>query len=158
VEQDNHYRIIGEVDHGEWTHRRELVLRPGHWLWVRDDVHSTSGTPHDFRVWWNLPESLSQLDASSTTVAFGAPEGPAPVSFCSLDGAEIMPPVHGQQEPLRGWRSRRDRELTPAWSFAFMARHCSEHQFSTLITLDGTSSGAVPPSPFAEARGASYRP
>jgi glycosyltransferase involved in cell wall biosynthesis len=117
-ERDGHFRLIAQVDHGRWHHHREIILCPGQWLYVVDTVHSQDRAAHDYRLWWNFPAEvrMHQVGSSALRVDLASPET---LHVCDLAGGNLITPVRGQRDPLRGWRSRRDREFTPAWSTGF---------------------------------------
>ncbi len=134
---DGRFRLVGAVDHGTWSHRRTIHFAPGQWLLVEDDVRSSDDRPHDFRVWWNLPEELSNPTVESSEVRFALASGRS-LQIESLDGAQLVEPVLGQQSPLRGWRSRVDYEFAPAWSLAHHVESTTDHVFRTLLSIDGS--------------------
>lgn len=133
--RDGCFRLAGEVDHGFWKHNRLITFSPGAWLMVTDEVTSLDGAPHDFTVWWNLPESLGKPKVHADRVSFLLPDGR---SFHVINrcGSELVEPVKGQSEPLRGWRSEADYEFTPAWSMGFRQFERVQHSFSTLFCFD----------------------
>lgn len=136
------YRIAAAVDHGGWTHRRELIFLPSTCLYVIDALTTADGQPHEFRQWFNLPDTLTvQADGSALRV-----EGLDQVLWlASSPSARLIPPVSGVTEPqYRGWRSRAHRELTPAWSTGF---ETSAHQ-TTLVTTLTLGSVEPPEHPF----------
>ncbi|WP_434080274.1 heparinase II/III domain-containing protein [Sanguibacter sp. Z1732] len=128
------FRIAGCVDHATWKHHRSVVYRPGEWLLVRDDVVSQDGQAHDFTVWWNLPESLTEPRVRSDRVSFRMIGGEM-LRVTALNHSAVIPPVKGQSAPLRGWRSIHDYEFSPAWSFGHRVRATKAHSFRTLLSL-----------------------
>jgi hypothetical protein len=61
----------------------------------------------------------------------------------------LIKPVTGRRNPLRGWRSKSDLQLTPAWSIGFEAPGVREHEFRTQFCFGGERPPtAAPGSPF----------
>lgn len=148
--RDGVFRVSARVDHGPWRHARVLTFAPGRWLLVTDTVESGDGRPHDFRAWWNLPDELAEPHLVGSRLSFERPEGRGRLHVVGLDDAEWDPPVSAQDEPLRGWRSMTDYELTPSWSTARVASQRTHHVFRTLFSLTDEPLTAVPDHPFTE--------
>lgn len=85
-ERDGQFRLIAQVDHGRWHHHREIILRPGQWLYVVDTVHSQDRAVHDYRLWWNFPGEVRvhQVGSGALRVALASPET---LHVCDLAGA-----------------------------------------------------------------------
>jgi hypothetical protein len=148
-ERAGHFRLRAQVDHGDWLHQRSIVFRPGEWLYVVDTLTATDDGTHDFRAWWNMPASaLPQRVGESLFKVEGLVD---PLWVVELGGSPAIDPVSGQEDPLRGWRSRKDLEFTPAWSLGFEALATTQHEFRTLFSF-----GPQPPSraPAIRSRGA----
>jgi hypothetical protein len=152
-QRDGHFRLVGEVDHGLWSHRRQVVLRPGRWLSVTDRVVWRDDAEHDMRIWWNLPGELPRPSVDGSRIGFSLAPGAGQPSLWieELRSAAPIEPDRGATEPLRGWRSRKDLELTPAWSTGFVARGRRRHTFVTLFTLGAVPLREHPPHPFDDA-------
>jgi hypothetical protein len=121
------------VNHGHWRHRREIILRPGRWLLVTDTAESRDGRPHDFRVWWNLPEGLRPVADGTGRLRLGWPDSGDFLWITELNRSATVTPLSGHRKPLRGWRSRGDRQFTPSWSTGFQALNRKKHVFRTLF-------------------------
>lgn len=134
-QEHDRFRLIGEVNHGAWSHRRSITYLPGAWLLVEDALQALDGNPHDFRLWWNLPEELRDPSVEGGRVTFLLPDG-RPLYVSALRETDVVPPAKGQRNPLRGWRSKMDEEFTPAWSLAHEGRKKERHVFLTLLSLD----------------------
>lgn len=135
AERHGYFRLAGEVDHGHWRHHREIVLSPGAWLLVTDRVWSLDGHPHDYRVWWNLAGDLA-LRAGDGGELRAELAGGRAVQVRELSSSLLIDPVAGKAEPMRGWRSKCDLELVPAWSTGFEAIGVRDHVFRTLFRFD----------------------
>ncbi len=135
-QEGSKFRLVGFVDHGVWSHRRSITYLPGSWLLIDDEVTSQDGQPHDFQVWWNLPESLTDPRSTDGQVTFTLSNGRA-LHISALHKAELVAPVKGQEEPMRGWRSMVDYEFTPAWSMGHRVSDRMSHHFKTLLSIDG---------------------
>ena len=142
-ESDGAHWILGEVDHGHWVHRRRVTVRPGQWLWVRDDVHGSGTAEHDFAAWWQVAHSWEIVSTSDRGVQFRSTENGGSLWMQSFDTSRLDGPVSAQSEPLRGWRSIRDHELVPCWSAASRTRGL-RHTFDTLFSLGGDPPTSLP--------------
>lgn len=134
-ERDGTFHLVGEVDHGAWTHRRTVTYKPGTWLLVKDEMTGQDDQPHDFIVWWNFPEELTDPFVVDERVTFTLPGGRS-LHVTSLGESKLLTPVKGEEGPLRGWRSIVDYEFTPAWSLAHKIARRPAHTFVTLLSLD----------------------
>jgi len=143
---DDRHVLVGAVDHGHWTHVRRVVVQPGRWLWVRDEVDTSDGDEHDFAVWWQLASAWEVTSRTETRIGFRSTSDESKLWVTSVDAATIDGPVSGAEEPLRGWRSRVDQELTPCWSLALRAR-ARRRVFDTLFTLGDRPLDALPEHP-----------
>lgn len=144
-ERDGHHLLTAAVDHGGWRHERIVVLRPGRWLYVTDRVTASDGGRHAFRVWWNLLGEADVATAGTGRVRVAVPTSAEPLWIVDGSGAELIAPARGVDAPLRGWRSRRDLVLEPAWSLGFVAADTAQHEFRTFLgfgaePLDGPPS------------------
>lgn len=147
-ERDGHFRLQAVVNHGVWRHRRDIVFRPGRWLLVTDHLTGLDRATHDFRVWWNFPADLHPRPDAVGRLAIDLPHSPDTLWVTELGRSRTIAPVSGQQKPLRGWRSRYDRQFTPAWSTGFEATDVQDHTFRTLFHF-GRQPRATPfPHPF----------
>lgn len=113
------YELNGESDQGHWHHWRRLTLSPSKWLVVEDEVVSMDGGLHDFRAWFNLSGDLTVEEFDSGDLCVRGASFVRPLWIQSWGKLELISPVLGQEEPMRGWRSLKDRSLEPTWSFGF---------------------------------------
>jgi hypothetical protein len=130
---------------GAVRHRRNLVMRPGHFLLVLDWLHDRSGEPHDYVQHFKLAPSwqatvdgdLVRARHPGGTDAAGKTLHPQPLCVASaLPGAEWLPIARGEDEPqLLGWVSDRAYSLTPASVLRAGARVSGPHSFATLFVL-----------------------
>lgn len=129
------FELQGSVDHHSWRHTRKIHFYPGSWLLVVDDVESLDDRSHDYKLWWNLSESLSLVDVEGTSVEFSLPEDRK--LFVSGEGNfGLLNPIKGGVDPLRGWRSTVDYDFQPSWSMGFSATGILQSSFTTLFSLD----------------------
>lgn len=116
--------IIGRAEHGGWTQERTLTMVPHASLHVSDTIHVEDGNAHEAISWFNLNGEFELISASDSELLFDMGDGQrlrvfATVSPDSKHGLSLVSPVRGQSDPIRGWRSIRDRELIPCWSFGY---------------------------------------
>jgi glycosyltransferase involved in cell wall biosynthesis len=149
-EQGGYFLLTAEVDHGHWRHHRKIVLRPGCWLYVTDSVHSGDGHAHDFRTWWNLPGEASLSPSGENGVQVELPCS-GTLWIVEFGGSELIAPVTAQRDPLRGWRSKQDLQLTPTWSIGHERLRSRSHVFRTFFSFGAECPADVPLHPFIEA-------
>jgi glycosyltransferase involved in cell wall biosynthesis len=137
-EKDGYFRLVAEVDHGHWRHHRDIVLLPGQWLYVVDSVHSQDRSKHTYRVWWNLPHDMTMTPGEESRFYADWEDRSERLEVAELSGARLIPPVSGQRDPvMRGWRSKQDLQVTPAWSTGYEVTRMPNFVFRTLFRLDG---------------------
>lgn len=119
---------------GDLSHTRILLFLPRAWLLVVDGLHDSTGVGHDFSQRFHLAPELDLADeARPGDVAAELPSGDRLHAAALLPQAPVEP-VRGAEEPeLLGWISRRDGELEPQWTFGWMARGVSAHNFASLF-------------------------
>lgn len=129
----DYYLVEGEVDHGWWKHRRTAVVQPGVGLRVRDEMEALDGEEHTFTTWWNLPSELELSEQGANGLLLT--RGGQGLRIAGQDTGSAWVVVKGQTEPLRGWRSRSDFELTPCWN---VSRSVSavNHVFETVFAFE----------------------
>jgi hypothetical protein len=124
-------------------HRRILLHLPGEWLLVFDWLLDEESQPREFVQRFHFAPELDLLEHGSGRLRFQVPGEGGLLHVVSLDGAPLLPPVHGQEEPeLLGWISRKDRELIPCWTSGYGVKHRPGHTFATLFAF-----GPEPPRP-----------
>jgi hypothetical protein len=155
-ERDGHFRLEAKVDHGAWHHHREILFRPGRWLRVIDDLRAQADATHDYRAWWNFPADLAPTLHGPGTLVIDIPDSER-LWVVESSGAQVMAPVTGRRDPLRGWRSKADLELTPAWSTGFEALGVHSHRFETLFSFGDDRPATSPSSPFDHTPASSRR-
>lgn len=126
------YLVEGLVDHGFWKHHRTAVIRPGVDLVVRDEVEALDGAEHTFTTWWNMPDELEIAERGQVLILA---QGDRRLSVTAADAGGHWDVAKGQAEPLRGWRSRSDFELTPCWNISRSVTAVA-HVFETRFTFD----------------------
>lgn len=134
-EKEGKFFLAGRVDHGSWSHDRSISYSPNAWLLVQDNVRSEDGRPHDFSIWWNLPEELELTRVDEDLVCFRMSDD-RELIVRSFQNGQLILPVKGQEEPLRGWRSIVDDAFTPAWSMGYEVTQEMEYSFTTMFALD----------------------
>lgn len=121
---DGSFWLDAEAPHDTYVHRRRLHFHPGHSL-IFDDELILAAEHEVFTVWFNLNGDLEVKEARGH-VDFSIPNTGEIVRMTSSVEAHDI--VRGQTGPLRGWRSRRDRHMEPAWSVAIRVPVTSRHQ------------------------------
>lgn len=118
--------IRGTAEHENYVHERMLRYEAGKTLEVIDTL-IPSEDEIEAISWFNLDGSFEAV-VEANTIWFHAPESDFTIRVSSE--GELVMPVRGQQSPMRGWRSRVDREVVPVWNFGFrqMSRTRSRQQ------------------------------
>jgi hypothetical protein len=149
-ERDGHFRLRAEVDHQSWHHHRDIIFRPGHWLYIVDTVAARDDAGHDFRAWWNFPEELPPCPADEGGAVIELPGSSERLWVTDLGGADLITPVSAGRDPLRGWRSRFDTQFTPAWSTGFEVGGVRGYEFRTMFRFGDEPPAGAPAHPFEE--------
>lgn len=118
VDKGGRFDLSGRVRHADYVHRRRIIYTPGTELRLLDAVHSGSPETREGTIWLNIDGSF-ELERVGTEVVFVTPEEDEPLRLVVTGPGTVVEPVHGQQDPMRGWRSRTDRTLEPTWSLGF---------------------------------------
>ena len=127
---DGRFIIRGEAEHGSYLHERMLRYEPGRLLEVIDIV-SPQTDEIEAVSWFNINGEF-QAVVEGNTILFHAPDGEFVLRANSE--CELIMPVRGQQSPMRGWRSKVDRELVPVWNFGY--RHTSGSRKQHLVSFE----------------------
>jgi hypothetical protein len=148
-ERDGYFRLRAEVDHGTWRHHREIIFLPSKWLYLIDTLTAQDDSPHDYRAWLNFPADLPPQRTEGGGLVIQLPGSNDKLWVVELGGSELIRPVSAQRHPMRGWRSKVDNELTPAWSTGFEARSTRDHQFKILLRFGSEEPTAPVEYPFS---------
>lgn len=135
TEADGTYLLSGSVEHLQWEHGRKVSMLPGKWLVIDDAVKSLDGQHHDFRSWLNLSGDFDAEVVDDSMVRFTHADWEEPLWIEPLSGAQLILPVRGETEPLRGWRSVKDRELIETWSVGFGVYQQQKDLISTVLSF-----------------------
>jgi hypothetical protein len=122
--------------HGSIRHARVLLFKPARWLVVFDWFHDNLGKPHDVCQWFHLaPDHTLLADRDGYLVPVdGSPE---PLRIVELfgDAKASRPFLAEGGEPMQGWWSAAERELTPAYAFCFARAGLASGSFATLLSF-----------------------
>lgn len=135
VEKRGVFDLSGRVQHADYIHRRRVIYRPGRELQLKDSVFSHLAEARDATLWLNIDGSF-ELENTGAEVVLVHPERRLRLVISS--DAETSEPIRGQQEPLRGWRSRMDETLEPAWSLALYFAVTERASVLTSLRLEET--------------------
>lgn len=112
------FDLSGRVQHLDYIHRRRLVFHPGNELLIKDSIFSQAAEMREATLWFNVPKDFELISAEDS-VEFELHDEDGAMRLTIEGPGKLLEPVRGQVEPLRGWRSRKDRELEPVWSIGF---------------------------------------
>lgn len=118
VQADGVFDLSARVHHADYIHRRRVVFSPGRQLLVKDAIFSQSPDVRSAVVWYNIDGSFELVERDEMLV-FERLVGGELLRLEVTGPGALIDPVRGGQDPLRGWRSRRDRALEPVWSVGF---------------------------------------
>lgn len=112
---EGRFIIRGTATHADYVHERMLRFEPGRSLEVIDTLN-TEGKAIEAISWFNLDGSFD-AEVESNAIWFHSPNKEFKIRVSSE--SQLIMPVRGQQAPMRGWRSKVDRELVPVWNFGY---------------------------------------
>ncbi|HEX7350878.1 glycosyltransferase [Brachybacterium sp.] len=115
VDKRGVFDLSARVQHSDYIHRRRVIYRPGRELQLRDSVFSHLTEVREATLWLNIDGSF-QLESAGGEIVLVHPERGLRLTISS--DAATSEPIRAQEEPLRGWRSRNEETLEPAWSLA----------------------------------------
>ncbi|MGP9650366.1 heparinase II/III domain-containing protein [Glutamicibacter sp. AOP38-B1-38] len=118
TQKDNVFDLSARVSHEDYIHRRRIVFRPGQEILVLDSVFSQTEKMREAIIWFNLDGNF-ELISSNGKLVFKRLLGDEQMLLEITGPGELIEPVRGAESPLRGWRSRLDRQLEPVWSIGF---------------------------------------
>lgn len=120
--EDGSFTIRTEVPQNGWTSHREVIYAPGRRLRIADTVVMADEDEHVLHSWFLLDGGLS-LSEAENGLKFRSPHWEAALDLRRETDGEVSEDLlthRDQQEgPIRGVRSRQDRELEAAWSLEF---------------------------------------
>lgn len=109
------FLLEAEADCKTYSHHRSISLKPQELLVVEDSLIGLD-SGDDATAWFNLNGDAELISASDSLI-FKLPNGAGLLEVTGTQ--EVVKPVHGQKEPLRGWRAKRERTFDPIWNFGF---------------------------------------
>ena len=121
VQNGDRFDLSARVRHPDYVHRRRVVYSPGRELRLLDSLHSRSSEAREAVVWLNLDGDF-ELEFVGEEIVLVAETQSGPLRVSVSGPGRPLDPVRGQQEPLRGWRSRKDGTLEPTWSLGVAFR------------------------------------
>ncbi|MGQ1836900.1 glycosyltransferase [Kocuria turfanensis] len=119
--EDGRFVIVSSAPHGHWTHDRKVQFRPGAELVVDDVVRVHDGKKHRAYTWFLLDGNLDLNVQDDGELHLTSPmwEETLVVTHSLPD---TKPSIRrAEEDPISGFRSRKDRTKEPAWSV------CWEH-------------------------------
>lgn len=117
-EKDGVFDLTGRAQHSDYVHRRRLIYSPGYELIVRDAIYSPVEESRKATLWFNIDGEF-ELESLENVIVFNRKVDGAILRLEVHGPGKPITPVRGQETPLRGWRSRRDRMMEPSWSLGF---------------------------------------
>ncbi len=118
-------------------HRRMLILSPGRWLLVWDDLHDEQDTRHDYRQWFQFAPDLDVrvADTERLSITNNSSEWHLH-AFSIVPSARLANPIRGQTEPeLQGFWAPSSGIFEPVWSACWEQHAAADATFATLFTF-----------------------
>lgn len=112
------FDLSARATHENFIHRRRVIYRPGQELKVLDSVFSHDENSREATIWFNLDGGF-ELVTTDGKVVFKRIDGDEVIFLEILGPGELIAPIRGGESPMRGWRSRVDRQLEPSWSVGY---------------------------------------
>jgi len=116
---DGRFILRGGFDYPLYNHQRMLRFLPGSRLEVIDTISST--IPKSFISWFNVGADFA-IYVSGKDLILSSRIDNFKIRV-TADGRRSSPnlvePVFGQRDPMRGWRSRRDGSIEGIWNLGF---------------------------------------
>ncbi|PWH06452.1 hypothetical protein DEO23_05640 [Brachybacterium endophyticum] len=116
--EDGVFDLSARVHHADYIHRRRVVYTPGSELRLKDSVFSQAPETREGTLWLNVSGHF-ELDTTTDEVVFVSVVNGETTRLVITGPGELITPVRGQEDPMRGWRSRHDRSMEPTWSLGF---------------------------------------
>lgn len=113
VKESGVFQIEATAPQDGWSWKRSIHLDPTSGLIVIDDIESESEAEQTYQVYFNFDGDLSLAEDESGVTIQGSK---ADLRMYWSDNAAQSSLARGQESPLRGWRSLKDRQLVPTWS------------------------------------------
>lgn len=135
VVKSGRFDLSGRVRHVDYVHRRRIIYVPGEELRLLDAIHSAKEGSREAIVWLNINGAFELADVSGGMVKMTLDDDEHPLTLTLSGPGELVAPVRGQEFPMRGWRSRVDRELEPTWSIGFRIKIETRANLETTIKL-----------------------
>lgn len=112
------FDLSGRVHHSDYIHRRRVIFEPGAKLRIKDSIFSQSPDNREGILWFNVDGDF-ELAEGDDRLRFILERPNSKLVLLVNGPGRLVAPVRGQEQPLRGWRSTKDRTLVPTWSFGF---------------------------------------
>lgn len=134
---ENHWMLEGKWQRPEgFLQKRKLILAPGRWLFVFDNLDSnTNPSETEFTQWFHFDPEINMIKKDDNAVKFKLSSGR--YLFVKNFASETNITLHkGEIYPrLQGWVADCSDSLQPAWSMGIHAKGVNA-KFAALFSLD----------------------
>lgn len=114
-DETGRHLITARTPHTFWAHQRDVEYLPGQELVVLDRVEMPSDEQHEVRLWWHFDGELDLQVQDQKLVLRSAKWAGRRLEVTSEAPGDPQI-LHGSEEPIGGWRSRKDRVKEASWS------------------------------------------
>lgn len=114
-DETGRHLITARTPHTFWAHQRDVEYLPGQELVVLDRVEMPSDEQHEVRLWWHFDGELDLQVQDQKLVLRSAKWAGRRLEVTSEAPGDPQL-LHGSEEPIGGWRSRKDRVKEASWS------------------------------------------
>ena len=114
-DETGRHLITARTPHTFWAHQRDVEYLPGQELVVLDRVEMPSDDQHEVRLWWHFDGELDLQVQDQKLVLRSAKWAGRRLEVTSEAPGDPQI-LHGSEEPIGGWRSRKDRVKEASWS------------------------------------------
>ncbi|GLU86781.1 hypothetical protein Kosp01_15270 [Kocuria sp. NBRC 114282] len=114
-DETGRHLITARTPHTFWAHQRDVEYLPGQELVVLDRVEMPSDEQHEVRLWWHFDGELDLQVQDQKLVLRSAKWAGRRLEVTSEAPGDPQI-LHGSEEPIGGWRSRKDRVKEVSWS------------------------------------------
>jgi hypothetical protein len=133
-EVDGCVAILSRIPLGVAHQFRLAVLKPGHFLFVRDELTFADDAEHRVSQWWQFDPAWQAVDAMAGGALLKAEERHLSVMAFAPERPAFKT-YRGAIEPrLQGWHSPKAGELAPATSVEIRQAAHETAKFATLLT------------------------
>lgn len=109
------YLIDASAPHAGWHHHRRVRFLPSGELWIEDTITAEDQNEHAYSIYFNFDGTFS-LEKSENGEIHLSDRGSLNVAVSWEGAPDQLRVARGEEHPLRGWRSKVDRQMEEVWN------------------------------------------